>query len=64
MIDTSKMTYAAFLRTLRMRYRSTEQPEITANEVRRLLDITSSLWIATDITAPEDLRRKRLALRA
>jgi hypothetical protein len=41
MIDTSKMTDAAFLRTLRMRYRSADQPEITLDEVRRLLDIAS-----------------------
>ena len=41
MIDTSKMTDAAFIRTLRMRYRSMEQPEISADEVRRLLHIAS-----------------------
>ena len=41
MIDTSKMTDAAFLRTLRMRYRAADQPEITPDEVRRLLNIAS-----------------------
>jgi hypothetical protein len=45
MIDTSKMTDTAFLRTLRMRYRSADQPEITTDEVRRLLDIASGFRI-------------------
>jgi hypothetical protein len=45
MIDTSKMTDTAFLRTLRMRFRSADQPEITIDEVRRLLDIASGLRI-------------------
>jgi hypothetical protein len=43
MIDTSKMTDAAFLRTLRMRYRAADQPEITPDEVRRLLNIASDV---------------------
>jgi hypothetical protein len=46
MIDTSKMTDTAFLRTLRMRYRSADQPEITIDEVRRLLDIASGFRMA------------------
>ena len=45
MIDTSKMTDTAFLRTLRMRYRAADRPEIAADEVRRLLDIASGLRI-------------------
>jgi hypothetical protein len=45
MIDTSKMTDTAFLRTLRMRYRAADQPEITMDEVRRLLDIASGIRI-------------------
>ena len=45
MIDTSGMTDAAFLRTLRMRYHSVEQPEITSDEIRRLLNIASGLTI-------------------
>lgn len=49
MIDTSKMTAAAFIRALRMRYRSMEQPEITADEVRRLLRIASGLRTFRDI---------------
>lgn len=49
MIDTSKMTDAAFLRTLRMRYRSVERPEITTDEIRRLLHIASDLRIFRDI---------------
>ena len=43
MVDTSKMTDAAFIRTLRMRYRVGEQPEITPEEVRRLLNIASGM---------------------
>ena len=49
MIDTSKMTDDAFLRTLRMRYRSAEQPRITTEEVRRLLHIASGLRFFRDI---------------
>ena len=51
MIDTSKMTDAAFLRTLRMRYRAADQPEITIDEVRRLLDIASGFGI--DVSQPD-----------
>lgn len=45
MIDTSKMTDTAFIRTLRMRYRAADQPAITTDEVRRLLDIASGFRI-------------------
>ena len=54
MIDTSKMTDTAFLRTLRMRYRSVEQPEITTNEIRRLLHIASDLRIFREVAVAID----------
>jgi hypothetical protein len=63
MIDTSKMTDGAFLRTLRMRYRSAGQPEVTTDEVRRLLDIASGFRIDVsqhDADLLQHIRRERV----
>lgn len=62
MIDTSKMTDTAFLRTLRMRCRSSDQPEFTTDEVRRLLSIASSFRIDApehDADLLQHIRRER-----